>query len=80
MRFMREDECEKAMHLFEGASETGKISKSALKNWVVRVYHLKPNLENLGDLCTETLGYLCAFFLFTMIMCFEWIKLSNESS
>lgn len=32
---MQEDEALKTMGLFEGASETGKISKSALKNWVV---------------------------------------------
>ena len=36
MRFMREDEALKTMSLFEGASQSGKISKSALKNWVVR--------------------------------------------
>lgn len=34
---MREDEAEKTLNLFEGASESGKISKSALKNWVVRI-------------------------------------------
>ncbi|KAF7841348.1 mechanosensitive ion channel protein 6-like [Senna tora] len=38
MRFMQPDEAEKTMNLFEGASETGKISKSALKNWVVNAF------------------------------------------
>lgn len=38
MRFLTEDESERAMDLFEGASESHKISKSCLKNWVVRVY------------------------------------------
>ncbi|KAL5140275.1 Mechanosensitive ion channel protein 6 [Glycine soja] len=38
MRFMREDEAAKTMNLFEGASEAGKISKSALKNWVVNAF------------------------------------------
>lgn len=38
MRFMREDETVKTINLFEGASETGKISKSALKNWVVNAF------------------------------------------
>ncbi|XP_054778488.1 mechanosensitive ion channel protein 6-like [Prosopis cineraria] len=38
MRFMQEDEAEKTMDLFEGASESGKISKSALKNWVVNAF------------------------------------------
>lgn len=36
MRFMPEDEASKSMSLFEGASESRKISKSSLKNWVVR--------------------------------------------
>lgn len=39
MRFLTEDESERAMDLFEGASESHKISKSCLKNWVVRVCH-----------------------------------------
>ncbi|XP_061337451.1 mechanosensitive ion channel protein 6-like isoform X2 [Gastrolobium bilobum] len=38
MRFMREDEAAKTMNLFEGASDSGKISKSALKNWVVNAF------------------------------------------
>ncbi|KAK9129353.1 hypothetical protein Sjap_009840 [Stephania japonica] len=39
MRFMREDEAMKTMSLFEGASENNnRISKSALKNWVVNVF------------------------------------------
>ncbi|KAK7280608.1 hypothetical protein RJT34_25673 [Clitoria ternatea] len=38
MRFMQEDEATKTMSLFEGASDTGKISKSALKNWVVNAF------------------------------------------
>ncbi|KAK7280609.1 hypothetical protein RJT34_25674 [Clitoria ternatea] len=38
MRFMQEDEAAKTMNLFEGASEAGKISKSALKNWVVNAF------------------------------------------
>ncbi|XP_048235402.1 mechanosensitive ion channel protein 6 [Ricinus communis] len=38
MRFMQEDEALKAMTLFEGASESKKISKSCLKNWVVNAF------------------------------------------
>ncbi|XP_065861618.1 mechanosensitive ion channel protein 6-like [Euphorbia lathyris] len=38
MRFMLEDEALKAMNLFEGASESKKISKSCLKNWVVNAF------------------------------------------
>ena len=35
MRFMREDEALKTMSLFEGAIETERISKKALRNWLV---------------------------------------------
>ncbi|KAG2706093.1 hypothetical protein I3760_05G088100 [Carya illinoinensis] len=38
MRFLREDEALKTMSLFEGASETRRISKSSLKNWVVNAF------------------------------------------
>ncbi|CAK7351827.1 unnamed protein product [Dovyalis caffra] len=38
MRFMQEDEAIKAMSLFEGASESNKISKKCLKNWVVNAF------------------------------------------
>ncbi|KAK2458963.1 mechanosensitive ion channel protein [Trifolium repens] len=38
MRFMREDEAIKTISLFEGALDTGRISKSALKNWVVNAF------------------------------------------
>lgn len=37
MRFLTEDESERAMNLFEEASESDKISKSCLKNWVVSI-------------------------------------------
>lgn len=36
MRFLPDDEALKTLSLFEGASETNRISKSSLKNWVVR--------------------------------------------
>lgn len=36
MRFMSEEEASRTMSLFEGASESHRISKSSLKNWVVR--------------------------------------------
>ncbi|KAJ4917911.1 Mechanosensitive ion channel protein 4 [Raphanus sativus] len=38
MRFLTEDESERAMNLFEEASESDKISKSCLKNWVVNAF------------------------------------------
>ncbi|KAK1295979.1 Mechanosensitive ion channel protein 4 [Acorus calamus] len=38
MRFMREDEALKTLTLFEGAQENKRISRSALKNWVVNAF------------------------------------------
>ncbi|KAF8080028.1 hypothetical protein N665_0980s0012 [Sinapis alba] len=38
MRFLTEDESERAMNLFEEASERHRISKSCLKNWVVNAF------------------------------------------
>ncbi|XVF79092.1 hypothetical protein PTKIN_Ptkin14bG0191600 [Pterospermum kingtungense] len=37
-RFLEEDEAFKTMSLFEGASESRRISKKALKNWVVNAF------------------------------------------
>ncbi|OMO74684.1 Mechanosensitive ion channel MscS [Corchorus capsularis] len=37
-RFLPEDEAMKTMSLFEGASESRRISKKALKNWVVNAF------------------------------------------
>lgn len=38
MRFMKEDEALKTMSLFEGATETKRVNKSSLKNWVVNAF------------------------------------------
>ncbi|KAK8948187.1 Mechanosensitive ion channel protein 10 [Platanthera guangdongensis] len=38
MRFLTKEEVAYVLPLFEGASETGKIKKSALRNWVVKAY------------------------------------------
>ena len=35
MRFMAEDEAMKTLCLFEGAEESGRVSRSSLKEWVV---------------------------------------------
>ncbi|CAO2813348.1 unnamed protein product [Amaranthus hypochondriacus] len=44
MRFMREDEALKTMSLFEGAIETERISKKALKNWLVKAFRDRRSL------------------------------------
>ncbi|VVA97655.1 unnamed protein product [Arabis nemorensis] len=38
LRFLSEEESERAMALFEGASDSHRISKSCLKNWVVKAF------------------------------------------
>ncbi|KAK4779704.1 hypothetical protein SAY87_015818 [Trapa incisa] len=38
MRFMPEDEALMTLNLFDGASESHRITKSALKNWVVNAF------------------------------------------
>ncbi|KAI3840604.1 hypothetical protein MKX03_004616 [Papaver bracteatum] len=38
MRFMREEEAEKTMNQFEGATETNRVSKKSLKKWVVNAF------------------------------------------
>ncbi|KAJ4811792.1 Mechanosensitive ion channel family protein [Rhynchospora pubera] len=38
LRFMREEEATKSMNLFEGAHEHKRISRRALKNWVVNAF------------------------------------------
>ncbi|XP_047322789.1 mechanosensitive ion channel protein 6-like [Impatiens glandulifera] len=38
MRFLREDEAMKMIHLIEGSNESKGISKGALKNWVVNIF------------------------------------------
>ncbi|KAF6135632.1 hypothetical protein GIB67_028203 [Kingdonia uniflora] len=38
LRFMKEDEAEKTMSMFEGAAENKRVNKSSLKNWVVNVF------------------------------------------
>ncbi|XP_044983134.1 mechanosensitive ion channel protein 6-like isoform X1 [Hordeum vulgare subsp. vulgare] len=38
MRFMKQEEAIKAMHLFEGAQEHCRVGKKSLKNWVVNAF------------------------------------------
>ncbi|CAL0318930.1 unnamed protein product [Lupinus luteus] len=57
MHFMQEDEAIKTMNLFEGASETSQISKSALKNWVVNAFREKRALAlTLNDTKTAVMN------------------------
>lgn len=50
LRFLKKSEVESIFPQFEGAIETGKIKKSALKNWVVNVYLERKSLaHSLND-------------------------------
>ncbi|KAL4186634.1 hypothetical protein AMTRI_Chr09g34930 [Amborella trichopoda] len=45
LRFMREDEAQKTMSLFEGTKETKRVSKMALRNWVVHAFRERRHLS-----------------------------------
>lgn len=59
LRFLSKEEVDLVIPLFEGASETGKIKKSALKNWVVmgelNAFTISIFLlfQNLEDTCLD---------------------------
>lgn len=48
MRFMPEEDAIRALALFDEAMETGKITKKALKSWVVCLSYL-PNIPQQCD-------------------------------
>ncbi|XP_051151706.1 mechanosensitive ion channel protein 10-like [Andrographis paniculata] len=50
MRFLKRVEIHTIFPLFEGALETGKITKSVFRNWVVRAYYERKSLaHSLND-------------------------------
>ncbi|KAI4344579.1 hypothetical protein L6164_011787 [Bauhinia variegata] len=50
LRFMKREEVENVLPLFEGASETGKIKRKSLKNWLLKVYLERKSLvHSLND-------------------------------
>ncbi|XP_010917159.1 mechanosensitive ion channel protein 10 [Elaeis guineensis] len=50
LRFLSKQEVDIILPLFEGAAETGKIKKSALRNWVVKAYLDRKSLaHSLND-------------------------------
>lgn len=53
MCFMREDEAVKTMGLFEGASESNRVNKTALKDWVVMIFSFFWN-EFCNEFCFES--------------------------
>lgn len=56
LRFFSKEEAALVLPMFEGASETGKIKKSALKNWVVKAYLDRKSLaHSLNDTKTAVI-------------------------
>ncbi|RLN12019.1 hypothetical protein C2845_PM09G05710 [Panicum miliaceum] len=56
LRFLTKEEVDLVIPLFEGAPETGKIKKSALKNWVVKAYLDRKSLvHSLNDTKTAVM-------------------------
>ncbi|GFS43471.1 mechanosensitive channel of small conductance-like 10 [Actinidia rufa] len=60
LRFMKKEEVDNVLQLFEGETETRKIKKSSLKKWVVYVYNERKFLmvvEEMNILTTIFLRY-----------------------
>ncbi|XP_066371674.1 mechanosensitive ion channel protein 10-like [Miscanthus floridulus] len=56
LKFFTKEEVDLVIPMFEGASETGKIKKSALKNWVVKAYLDRKSLaHSLNDTKTAVM-------------------------
>ncbi|XP_057985735.1 mechanosensitive ion channel protein 10-like [Hevea brasiliensis] len=71
LRFMKKEEVDNVILLFEGAAETGKIKRSALKNWLVNVYNERKSLaHSLNDTKTaiEELNKLASGIVLLVII------------
>lgn len=62
MRFMPEEDAIRALALFDGAMETGKITKKALKTWVVCDVHDTIDLHPLFLVLADHLTRFVSFF------------------
>ncbi|KAB5552530.1 hypothetical protein DKX38_009841 [Salix brachista] len=71
LRFMKKEEVDNMIPLFEGSAETRKIKRSALKNWLVNVYNERKSLaHSLNDTKTaiEELNKLVSAVVFVGIV------------
>ncbi|XWS26623.1 hypothetical protein CRYUN_Cryun26dG0046900 [Craigia yunnanensis] len=71
LRFMKKEEVDNVLPLFEGAVETGKIKRSTLKNWLVNVYLERKSLaHSLNDTKTaiEDLNKLISVVMLVVII------------
>ncbi|EHA8587648.1 mechanosensitive ion channel protein 6-like [Cocos nucifera] len=78
MRFMREDEALKTMSFFEGAQENHRVSRKALKNWVINAFRerralsltlndTKTAVNKLHQMANVVVGII-VFALWTIIL------------
>ncbi|XVE70686.1 hypothetical protein DITRI_Ditri10aG0090300 [Diplodiscus trichospermus] len=71
LRFLKKEEVDNVLPMFEGAVETGKIKRKTLKNWLVNVYLERKSLaHSLNDTKTaiEELNKLISVILFVVII------------
>ncbi|KAL8166576.1 hypothetical protein V2J09_008075 [Rumex salicifolius] len=71
LRFMKKEEADNVLPLFEGATETGKIKRSALTKWVVNAYLDRKSLSHsLHDTKTavEELNKMASVFVAIVII------------
>ncbi|KAH7519258.1 mechanosensitive ion channel protein 10 [Ziziphus jujuba] len=71
LRFMRKEEVDLVLPLFEGAVETGKIKRKSLKNWLVNVYLERKSLaHSLNDTKTaiDELNRLVSMIVIVVII------------
>ncbi|XP_038710124.1 mechanosensitive ion channel protein 10-like isoform X2 [Tripterygium wilfordii] len=77
LRFIKKEEVDNVLLLFEGAAETRKIKRKALKNWLVKVYLERKSLaHSLNDTKTaiEELNKLLSGVLL-MVITIVWCLL-----
>ncbi|XP_057438307.1 mechanosensitive ion channel protein 10-like [Lotus japonicus] len=77
LRFMKNEEVENVLPLFEGAVETGRIKRKSLKNWLVKVYLERRSLvHSLNDTKTavEDLNKIASVIVLVVII-IVWLLL-----
>ena len=76
LRFMKKEEVDNVLPLFEGAAETGKIKRKSLKNWLVSFltnYFPTPSMP----LCYYLFFYIMNFLLIQL--CDGYLDANNIS-
>ncbi|CAL5437915.1 unnamed protein product [Camellia sinensis] len=77
LRFLKKDEVDNVLPMFQGVAETGKIKKSALQKWVVNVYNERKSLaHSLNDTKTaiEELNKILSGIILVVII-IVWLLL-----